>query len=79
MPLPPLPQTPPPLPLPLLTAIFAAAPLSIAKERGSSSTTTSVPTAALMWKRLQVQTTWTNFKFYPQYWSVWCWSREFSD
>jgi hypothetical protein len=44
---PPLPLLPPPpLPLPLLTAIFATTPLSIAKERGSSSTTTSVPTAA---------------------------------
>jgi hypothetical protein len=43
---PPLPLPLPLLPLPLLTAIFAAAPLSIAKERGSSSTTTSMPTAA---------------------------------
>ncbi len=35
--------------------------LSIAKERGNSSTTTSVPKAAPTWKCLQVQTTWTYF------------------
>ncbi len=43
---PPPPPPPPTLPLPLSTAIFTAAPLSIAKERGSSSPITSVSTAA---------------------------------
>jgi hypothetical protein len=64
--------TPPPLPppppllllLPLSTATLAAAPLFIAKERGSSRTSTSVPMAAPTWKHLQVQTSKTYFNFY---------------
>ncbi len=63
----PSPHPPPP---PLLNS-----PLSIAKERGNSSTTISVPMAAPTWKRLLVQTTWTYLTFV---WSVWCWLREFS-
>jgi hypothetical protein len=38
----------------------------IEKERGSTSTTTSEPTAAPSWTRLQVQTTWT-YLTYLQY------------
>jgi hypothetical protein len=47
-PLPPPPPSPPSLNL----------PSSIAKERGNLSTTTSVPTAAPIWKGLQIQSTW---------------------
>jgi hypothetical protein len=43
-----------------------ASPLCNDKERGSSSTTTSVPMAAPSCTRLQVQTTWT-YLTYLQY------------
>jgi hypothetical protein len=49
---------PPPPPRPWLNS-----PSSIAKERGNSSTTTSVPTAAPTSKRLQVLSTWTYLSY----------------
>ncbi len=63
-PLPPPP--PPPLPLPPPPALLTASPSSIDEERGSSITTTSVPTVAPTRKRLQVQMTWT-YLTYLQY------------
>jgi hypothetical protein len=38
----------------------------IDEKRGSTTTTTSEPTAAPSWTRLQVQTTWT-YSTYLQY------------
>ena len=50
-------------PPPSLAPPWSNSPPYIDKERGSHTTTTSVPTAAPLWKRLQVHTTWPHLTY----------------
>jgi len=56
----------PPPPQPSTSPPLSNSLPSIAEERGNSSTTTSIPTAAPTREHLQVLTTWT-YLTYPQY------------